>query len=202
MITLNNPVNKKHRLTLELNEQLSGVPEPKLRIEFRTLPSWNDYLSIAKHFGMAASFLAKWRKLGEEHAIRSARQQLFGLVTWQEFETQKSGRLKAVTYTKIKPHIFEHCEIVLRIWRPTFADYDVFNPCIKPIVDGFVDAGVVAKDSCWQIPSVKCEFMGVDDSLKLSPEAREQRQIEKRIRGGKAKRQPVVARYYFDFYDR
>jgi len=150
---------------------------------------------------MSASFLAKWRKLGEEHAIRAAQQQSFGIFRWQEFETQKSGRLKEVTHVRINPYIFTHCRIVLRIWRPTFADYDVFNPCIKPIVDGFVDAGVIAKDSCWQIRSVQCEFMGVDDSLKLSVEAREQRKIEKRIRGGKVKRQPVVARYFFDFYD-
>lgn len=187
--------NKRQKQSLESQE--NGFPEAYFRVEFSVIPSWNDYLATSRHFGAAQGFFKKWRAKGFGQAIAAARFQLFPTYTWTEFDVAKNGRTLQTVHTTIKPCIFEACKITLRIWRPNFGRYDLFNPFVKPIVDGFVDAGVMPDDNCYCVRGFEVEFCGVDDSLKLSKEARENRKV-KRITS-KA-RMPLPARYRFDFY--
>lgn len=182
-----------------LNDQLkhNSAVHPLFRIETNVIPSINDYLSVSKHFGAMQGFKNKWQKIGFEMAIRSAYRAGIAVQEWDEFEIGKNGQQIKKHYQRIKSPVFDRAKLILRIWRPTFGTYDVFNPYTKAIIDGFVDAGVMKDDSCFNVYSFEQMFMGVDDSLKPTDEmklARKWKRVDK-----PNKRLPVTARYYFDF---
>jgi hypothetical protein len=172
---------------------------PDFRIEIPIVPSVNDYLAIARHAGASQGMVKLWRKRGRELAIWTARRAGHNIRIQIYYETTERGRVLERVIETIDPLIFTSpVKLIVKFWRPTRRSYDCFNPFIKPIIDGFVDAGVIADDNFEHIPSVEIRFMGIDKSLKLSPEALERRRIA-RI-GRKPKREPVPCRFYFDFF--
>lgn len=173
---------------------------PDLRIKFDVLPSWNDFLGIARHAGAAQGMMATWRKKGMKAAL--AQSSAYGAVIdrWTESNVSEKGRITEVAKALIRPRFFldsERVRLELHYWRATYARYDNFSPLVKPIIDGFVDAGVIIDDSYDHIPEYSVKFEGVDSSLKPSPEARAARKVKAL---GRKKSQPMPARYHFDFY--
>ncbi len=170
-----------------------------LQIEFDVLPSWNDFLASHRHAGAAQGMVGKWRKKGFEKAIRAVRVAGGNITEWTTYEPSgKRGAMREVKHAKIEPvFINQPVFLVLRYWRPTQARYDNFNVFTKPVIDGFVEAGVIPDDNKTWIPQDATVFMGLDTSLKPSAEAKEARRI-KRL-SSKA-RQPLPARYWFEFY--
>lgn len=162
------------------------------------LPSWNDYLSIARRPNMAQGLKTKWFKAGRKAAILAGFKSPFRMLKWIEHDLTPSGKTKQIIHERFQnPITLEPVKMVLRVWRPTFGRYDVFNPFIKSIVDGFIDAGILPDDDCFHVRSVSVEFMGVDERLKPDADAKEARRLKRLT--SKA-RMPVSARYWFDFH--
>lgn len=171
--------------------------EPDLRIEFTTLPSWNNFLGH-KNPQIARNLLSKWRKIGFDQALFHAGRKGAAISEWTEYGVSEKGKQTSTIHRKIEPLFFnEPVHLNLVYWRPDNRNYDTFSPCVKPVVDGFVDAGLIADDNHFNIESFSTIFAGVDKSLGLSKEVQRQRTIDRKV-GGKKFLTP--ARYYFDFY--
>lgn len=185
----------------DLNTQLidSHAMSPTFRIEMPVIPSMNDYLSAGRNWQQLNGFKARWEKQGFEAAIRAAYRAGFEVQEWTEFDVGKNGQQIKTEHKKIKTPIIEYAKVILRIWRPSFANYDVFNPYTKSIIDGFVKAGVMVDDNCFNVHSFEQKFMGVDESLKPTAEAKEARRLKRLDKPNR--RQPVNARHYFDFIE-
>jgi hypothetical protein len=185
--------------SIDHEAQLASIPPPAFRIETNLIPSWNDVLSVQRHFGMFDSLKKKWLKIGKELALDTAAEKGIALCEYSEHDLSPRGKPIVVHHRKFwTPFIHRACKIHIRVWRPDLREYDVNNPYLKPIIDGFVQCGLLASDSHEIVRSIECEFMGVDTSLKLSAEEKAARKA-KRDAGDK-KRMPLPARYWFDFY--
>lgn len=188
------------KLLIRRDEQLAQIEPPNLRVEFKVIPSWNNYLSIAEHKQSAQAMVKKWRAKGEEKAIYYARRNGFAISSVTIKVSDGKGRLKDKLIETVAPgSAFQRCEMVLRYWRPSWNTYDVTNPFVKPIIDGFVDAHLLFKDSQEHLFRYTSEFMGVDARLVLSAEAKEHKRLLSRV--GK-KYAPQQARWWFDIYHR
>lgn len=151
-----------------------------LCVEFSELPSYNNLLSLGRYSGAAQGLLKQWKRRAAEYAIRAARRAGAPVDEWEELTYSKTGREVRTKHELISPTLFtEPVRITLHIWRPTARLYDVTNPFIKPVLDGFVEAGLLADDSYKQVPEYTALWRGIDRGLKLSPEA-EQRQRARR----------------------
>lgn len=171
---------------------------PELTITLEQLPSWNDFLATARHFGAAAGLMKKWRKIGFKQAIWAVERIGGTVARWEEYGATEDGKMKKIKHVLIKPYFFTTPVILeLKYWRPDNRRYDNFNPLAKPIVDGFIDAGLMADDNNKFITTFIVEFAGVDKSLKLSAEALTMRKTKRRA-GGKSLLTP--SRFDFNFY--
>lgn len=172
--------------------------KPDLTITFQQLPSWNDFLATARHFGAAAGLMKKWRKAGAKQAIDAVRRAGGSIATWEEYGATDNGRMRKIKHELIKPYFFtQPVTLVLAYWRPDNRRYDNFNPLVKPVVDGFIDAGLMEDDNNKFIVQYGVDFKGVDKTLKLSPEAAAQRKIDRRVKG---KSLLTYSRFDFNFY--
>lgn len=171
---------------------------PDLRIEFDYLLSWNDFLGISRHPGAAQGMVATWRKKGHDKAIFYGERAGATVNRWVEHGLSEKGNPTRTKHETIAPVFFDvPVRLELIYWRATAARYDNFSPFVKPIVDGFVDAGLLVDDSYKYVPAFVVLAMGVDPSLKPSKEAQAARKIK---RAGRKTSLPMPGRYYFDFY--
>lgn len=166
-----------------------------LRVEFHELESWNNVLASTRFPLAIDGIIKKLRKRAEEKAIKAARQAGWPIKEWTETEITARGAFRTVEHSKIYSPLDIKAEVVLRFWRPDNRRYDVFSPCIKPVVDGFTDAGLFHDDNTVWVPATSTVFEGVDTSLALSKEARE---IRKAKAKGRKKTGLTPARYWFD----
>lgn len=171
------------------------LPQPALRIVMYTLPSWNDFLGISRHSGAAQGMMQTWRKKGEKAALQQVTAYGGNVTRWEESGVSDTGRITKTKHARIAPVFFD-CQVRLDItfWRATKARYDIFSPMIKPVVDGFVDAGLLPDDSYLYIPFGSINFGGIDETLKPSKEDRERR---KNIRAGRKTSLPMPTLYHF-----
>lgn len=190
---------------------------PVFSLEMAYLPSKNDARKIGASAIAAAGFNKQWREKGREAALTRA--EALGLPLMLQSYTIKTKTLilahqppaktKAGKRRKLKQWTYEtstayraalitplltKCSLVLKVWRPDCTVWDITNPWLGPVLDGFVDAGVLLKDDCFHLIRYTVEMMGVDASLKLTPHEKAQ---AKATQGLRLKR----ARYLFEFYD-
>lgn len=182
--------------TISREEQTKDL-RPQLRIVFHELNSINDYMATARHFGAAQGMVARWRKMGREAAIKQCRHQGIAIAEHVESEVTKGGRVRGVVHERIAEPVFSRCCLVLRYWRPSNHRYDVFSPFAKPVIDGFVDAGLLVDDDQTRIVKFSVQFMGIDSDLKLSKEAQARRAVKRQLQKTKLL---TPALYWFDFY--
>ena len=185
-------------VSIDREKQLRMIPTPALRIVFKVIPSWNELLAASNYPRAAQGMVKKWRKKGFDQALFYAERAGWHISKTVEYGLSEKGRETKTVTKKIDPPIFtEDVKIILRFWRPSWRHYDVFNPFAKPIIDGFVDAGVLLEDDCERVPMFTTQFMGVDPSLKLSAEALAARKVRKL---GRKVSEPLPALFWFDFY--
>ncbi len=186
-------------MTYPTSVSLSGAPDemPLIRIEFHDLESWNDILASTRHPQALEGLIKKLRKKGMEKALRDAPKYGMPLRIWSEFEVSARGKTVEVEYRKIAEPIAIPVKLLLRFWRPTAHRFDVFSPAVKPVVDGFVDAGLLHDDNVKWVPEWTTRFAGIDPTLKLSDEAKGLRKA-KAI--GRKKAGLTASRFWFEFY--
>lgn len=172
-----------------------------ITIPFTVLLSVNDVqqgASRANAFALSA-LIKKWRKRGRNRACQTLSGEGYAL---QELTREIKGSNKIETFTGLAQPFFKESEkivCILRIWRPSNASYDVHNPFIKPVIDGFVDVGLLPDDSFHYLTDVFYHFESVDPELKPSDEMRAKRKNYK-ARYPKRPMPPLPARFHFDFY--
>lgn len=172
----------------------ADLPEPCFRVPFQVVPSANDLTSMRSNPYALGGFVKKWRRRGRTRCVEVARERGWeiGLHKYQP------PRGRADYFDALKTVFFdEPVFCVLRVWRPTNAAYDVHNPFIKPILDGFVDVRLMSDDSYAHLPDVWFHFESVDESLKLTDDGRAAR-ADLRKKGKKVP--PLPARFWFDFF--
>lgn len=186
-----------------------GLPAPDLRIAFNYLLSLNDLLSTVGHNGRGlTAHEAKWRKLGMEHAAAQAELAGHKVTQGKILRSNRADPTKNSSWLKVwrvNPVLYQNrIMIVLRVWRMNAIGFDITNPYVKPILDGFRDAGLYPDDSVKHIVEFRFRFEGIDRSIQYTPEELEdrKRRIEKHKRAGKTgvPRQPTKVRAWFDFY--
>lgn len=182
---------------IDFEDQLQTIKKPDFRVVFTVMPSWNDYMGMSRRPMVASGLVKTWRKKGFQKAIEAARLLNLPIQEWIEHGLSEKGNPIQIKHQTIKPVLLERASLIVRYWRPTWNVYDSFSPMIKPIVDGFVDAGVIAKDNFQFIPDYSVQFMGVDTSLQLSAIATAER---KTIKQFQKKSLLTPARYWCDFY--
>lgn len=193
-----------------MNKQLFEYTKPKpcFSLLFRVVPSWNDAMSTdGSSYNTLGAFKKKWRARGRARAVAVLREQEKAIVSIRrELRTvdKRTGMKKAEFFEGLEEPLFkESVAVIVRLWRPTAAAYDVHNLVIKPIIDGFGDVRIFETDAVRGLPELGFCFEGVDPSLKLSRE-----EIEERKRyfdgfrnaGRTPPRLPLPARILFDFY--
>jgi hypothetical protein len=103
-----------------------------------------------------------------------------------------------IKHVRLEQPIFSApVKVILRYWRPDNRRYDNFNPFVKPIVDGFTDAGIWPDDDNKIVREFTVSFEGVDTSLKLSKEGRAARALDRKFTN---KKMYSPSRWRFEFY--
>lgn len=184
------------RIGLDL--QAGCIPEPDFRIRLDYLPSLNDYLAAGKNWRQLLAFKRRWHEAGLSAALTAALEQGLEVGESVTHGSARSEKMMAKPRRILTTAVGSPCEMILRVWRPTFGIWDTFNPFTKPIIDGFVEANVIADDNCYVVRRNSVVFMGVDPSLKPNNEERAARRAFKR---GRKVRLPSRARFWFDFYE-
>lgn len=190
---------------------------PAFTVEMAYLPSKNDARKIGSSIA-AASFNKEWREKSREAALTRA--EVLGLpISLQSYiiktrtpvlvatpkptktgKTRKAvakkwGYLASTAYrAALTTPLLTKCSLILKVWRPDATVWDITNPWLGPVLDGFVDAGILAKDDCWHLIRYTVEMMGLDESLKLTPHEKAKAKAKKGLHLRRA-------RYLFEFYD-
>lgn len=170
---------------------------PIISIEFKYLPSWNDFLAAGDR--AKSGMIKTWRKKGFDAAIRAAKADAIPVEEWTEVTVNDNGKLGHLDHAKVKYPLQGPFHTVVRYWRSSNIRFDSWNLFAKPVVDGMVEAGLFTEDNFTVMPDIDIRFMGVDKSLALSKEARELKSALKRAGKGK-KRSQSPGRYIFEFY--
>lgn len=177
-------------------------PDPDCVIELDHLPSWNDHNAIAGHIQARGSFLRKWRFLGEAKVIDFANEQDLKLETY----TERFGRDNEKSRERARlalPFFLRPVALDIRVWRPDARPYDVHNICIKPFLDGLVDARLLIGDDVRFIKEASFVYEGIDETLSLTRDERAERkaiQDARRARNKQPRRMPLRARYRLEFF--
>ena len=187
---------------------------PVAVVTFDYMPSVNDAVAAyTAHRATGAKFTEYWQGVGRKAAVAFARSQGLAVEPYEVIKRDKFGRVKeripAERLTRVLTA--EPVEVVVRIWRPDASNYDVHNPYVKPVLDGFTHARLWLDDGCKRVPRVVFNYEGVDRSLAFDEQEREARarvQAEhaaRQVRRGKKPhpmRMPVRARFRFEMYQR
>jgi hypothetical protein len=194
------------------------TPTPCLRVPFKVLLSWNDLLSQvpsvvkAKYAGQIitnplGSTVKLWRERGRVRGIEVAKQLQLPthIIERQTRKPKRNGGYQVEYIEALKQTFFtEKIVCIVRCWRGTNANYDIHNPFIKPILDGFSDINFYEDDNFKNLVDVFFHFESIDETLKptkaeTAARKRFKAKQDKKKRG-KKKMPPIPQRFYFDFY--
>lgn len=170
------------------------------------MPSVNDALfayNAGRHAGN--SFTDKWQAYGRKKVVRFASDHELRVEEYQHPKLDKEGNVKTFEARERLVRLFltEPVEVVLRVWRPTLSAYDVHNPYVKPIFDGYTQARLWQDDSVKYVLDVRMRHEGVDRSLVMPDEDRYARKRRQQVRKARSKtpvRFPMFGRFRFEFY--
>lgn len=117
---------------------------------FDYIPSANEAIDKARsHWSTGHEFTKKWHAQGEDLArdfIRSL------------------GEKQDLRQYVIKARAF----VWVRVFRASeWPTYDIHNPYVKPLFDGFTDAGIWQDDDWPSVPQVLFSWQPYDERLKL-----------------------------------
>lgn len=132
-----------------MGTKLTIEGEPLVRFLFDYVPSTNEATNKARtHWSAGHSDTKKWRAQGEDLARHFIQRAL------------KEGH---------DPHTFivqRRAFLWVRVYRAAeWPTYDIHNPYLKPIADGFTDAGIWADDDWPNVPYVMFSWMPWDGRL-------------------------------------
>lgn len=130
------PARRLHSFLEDAQLTLSG--RPIASFEILGLPSVNTHYS--KHYKTRATHTKKWRTLACEMAT-------------QEYTAWES-----------KP-LIHRALVVVNVWVPHEGVMDIHNVHIKPVLDGFSDAGLWVDDEWAFVPIVIFRWAGVGAEL-------------------------------------
>jgi Holliday junction resolvase RusA-like endonuclease len=181
---------------------------PLAVVEFSFFPSVNDALfayNAGRH--SARSFNEKWQAKGRDAVAHLARMRDLKTEIIQHPRLDKEGNVKEYeARERLVRVLFDvPVEIVLRVWRPTAAAYDVHNPYVKPVFDGFTHAQLWRDDSVKYVCDVRMRHEGVDRTLRMPESTQFTRQRTNEARRARKKspvRFPMFGRFRFEFYAR
>lgn len=179
----------------------SSGPAPALTIGFSMLPSKNDALALAGGRTGTGPLNKQWRERARGRAMDTVQPLGLPIKLYRYVQTKRTvtGKREIVTWLDgLATPMFDKVEIRLQVWRPDWAIWDVTNPWIGPIIDGFVDARILAKDDCFHVRKYSVEFMGVDSSMKFTAAEREKHKRNKLVK--KNTLSLKRARYLFNFF--
>lgn len=140
--------------------------KPLLLFRFNLLLSANDYLAVLAHNRFAGGSLTdKWKGIGRALIIKLADE--FGLETFQKQffrkRTKKNPNPRPYYLEALREHfIRERCAIIVRVWRKDARTYDVPNIYIKPLLDGFTQAGLWRDDDSSILRRCLYQYEGID----------------------------------------
>jgi len=179
---------------------------PDFRLEFRVVPSWNDFLTSISNPFVQAQNVKLWRQRGRDRAVEKFRElgmPLIGIRRELRSVDKKTGDRKSEFFEGLaEPFFDEPIACLVRLWRPTAAAYDIHNLVVKPLFDGLVDVKLLSTDSVGSFPEMGYRFEGVDTTLKLTAAETAERKAyldSFRDRNKTPPRLPLPARIWFDF---
>jgi hypothetical protein len=174
---------------------------PFLAISFKHMLSTNDIISAARQKFAVAALVEKWKQHSSARVLETLKPLKLPTIVSVIARTYNK-RTKHKTVERFKePYITEPVALLLRIWRPNHRRYDVHNPYVKPIIDGFVHCHLIPDDDVRYITYFGFSFEGVDSTLKHSLRASEKTDRQNLKTGTPPRaRRLSTARYRFEFY--
>lgn len=119
----------------KLGTRITIVGDPVASFEFHGLPSVNTH--YGKHFRPRGIDTAEWRY--------EAKQKALDFVGWQDTPVIKRGL------------------VIIKVWPPHEGIMDIHNVHVKPLFDGFTDAGLWIDDEWAFVPTVMTQWAGIGE---------------------------------------